>query len=61
MIHNQKNCSPAGVYILLLVLVNTILLKENLFTTSSWYWVLYLTIPLLLVAAFRMWRSTTKR
>lgn len=58
---NQKNSSEAGAFMVLLVIINAIILKENLVSSGQLYKLLWLTIPLLLVTVFRFRREITKR
>ncbi len=58
---NQKNSSEAGAFMVLLVIINAIILKENLVSSGQLYKLLWLTIPLLLVTVFRFRREMTKR
>ena len=50
MIRNQKNVPASGVIILILVLVSALALKGGYMNSEKWYWVLILTLPLLLLA-----------
>ena len=61
MTPNQKNRSEAGAFMVLLVIINAIILKENLVSSGQLYKLLWLTIPLLLVTVFRFRREMTKR
>lgn len=61
MIRNQKKSSNAGAVMVLLVFVNAIILRENLVTTTQWSWLLWFTIPLLLITAFWARLRPTKR
>ncbi len=61
MSSNQKNSSEAGAFVVLLIIINAIILKENLVSSGQLYKLLWLTIPLLLVTVFRFRREITKR
>ncbi len=60
MSQHQKESSPAGAIIVLLVFINAIILKEGLVASPQLYWLLCLTIPLLLITAFGALRRSTK-
>jgi hypothetical protein len=46
----QKPVPVSGMIILLLVLINTIAIRAGYFGNEAWYWVLTVTLPLLIVA-----------
>jgi hypothetical protein len=50
MIQDQKRVPASGIIILILVLANVIAIREGYTTNEKWYWVLALTLPLLLLA-----------
>jgi hypothetical protein len=50
MIQDQKRVSASGLIILVLVLSNVIAIKEAYIDNEKWYWVLFITLPLLLLA-----------
>lgn len=61
MKRNQKKSTGAGTAMVLLVFVNAIILKENLVTTTQWSWLLWITIPLLVISAVWGRLEPTKR
>lgn len=50
MSRNQKTFAASKIIILFLVLVNTITIREGYTGNGKWYWVLIVTLPLLLLA-----------
>jgi glutamate synthase domain-containing protein 2 len=50
MIQNKIRVPASGIIILLLVLANVIAIREGYTANEKWYWVLVLTLPLLLLA-----------
>jgi len=50
MIRDEKKAVPSGHIILILVLGTVIALKEGYISNGKWYWILTLTLPLLLLA-----------
>ena len=50
MEQHQKQVPASGLIILILVLGSAIALKEGFTSGGNWYWVLILTLPLLLLA-----------
>lgn len=50
MIQNKKRVPANGIIILILVLANIIAIREGYVAGEKWYWVLVLTLPLLLLA-----------
>lgn len=58
---NQKNSSEAGAFVVALVFINAIILKENLVSSGQLYKLLWLTVPLLLVTVFRFRQGITKQ
>ena len=50
VIRNKKQVPASGIIILLLVLINVITIMEAYTGNEKWYWVLVLTLPLLLLA-----------
>jgi len=50
MIHNKKQVPASGIAILMLVLVNVLAIIEAYTNNEKWYWVLVVTLPLLLLA-----------
>ncbi|MEO5946426.1 MAG: hypothetical protein ABIP79_06380 [Chitinophagaceae bacterium] len=61
MLRSQKNSTISGALMALLVFINVIILKESIVTVKELYWLLWLTIPLLLITIFRFRRKTTQR
>ena len=49
MEHPQHTPSPEKMMILLLVVINTVIIKTGFTEDPSWYRVLFVTIPLLLI------------
>lgn len=47
---NQKSARISAIIILLLVLINTLVLEQGYLVNRDWYWVLLLTVPLLILA-----------
>jgi hypothetical protein len=50
MYRNQKRISVSGVIVLLLSLLNAVVLKQAFVAHSHWYWLLAITLPLLLIS-----------
>lgn len=50
MIRNQRSVPVNGMIVIILILVNAVILREAYTGSSKWYWVLLLTVPLLLLA-----------
>jgi glutamate synthase domain-containing protein 2 len=50
MIQNKIRIPASGIIILILALANVIVIREGYVTNEKWYWVLVLTLPLLLLA-----------
>lgn len=50
MIQNRKRIPVSGIIILILVLANVIAITQGYINNEKWYWVLLLTLPLLLLA-----------
>lgn len=61
MSRSQKNGSASGAFMVLLVFINAIILKENLVSAGELYGLLWLTIPLLLISIFLFRREIAKR
>jgi hypothetical protein len=51
---NKKRDPASGLIILVLVLVSAIVMKEGFVSNAKWYWVLILTLPLLLLTIANM-------
>lgn len=51
--HLNTNVPHRGTAVLLLVLANAVILKQGFILENNFYWLLLLTIPLLLVAMIR--------
>jgi hypothetical protein len=49
MQRNHRKISVANIVILLLVLLNAIVLQQGLVSHPGWYYLLYVTVPLLMV------------
>jgi regulator of nucleoside diphosphate kinase len=47
---NQKSARISAIIILLLVLINTLVLEQGYLVNRDWYWLLLLTVPLLILA-----------
>jgi|GEM_PF-1899532 len=56
VIRNKKQVPASGIIILLLVLINVITIMEAYTGNEKWYWVLVLTLPLLLLAIINVRR-----
>ena len=52
MYQNGKKISADGVLVLWLVILNTIILKQGFIAHPKWYFLLMLTIPLMLISLF---------
>jgi len=52
MSRNQEKVSANGIVILILVMLNTIILKTAFINDAQIYWGLVITLPLLLIAIF---------
>jgi len=50
MIHNKKQVPAIGIAIVILGLANVIAMIEGYTNNEKWYWVLVITLPLLLLA-----------
>ena len=50
MLRNKRSMPAAGIIILLFILLNIIAVIEGYTGNGKWYWILILTIPLLLLA-----------
>lgn len=50
MHRNQQKISAGGMWVLLLVLLNAIVLQQGFIAGNDWYKIAYATLPLLLVA-----------
>ena len=56
----KKKPIPArGSIILFLVLLNAISIRAGYSENEKWYWVLIITLPLLLLAILKYWRQLT--
>lgn len=60
MYSHQKKGSGAGVILLSLVFTSAIILKEGLTSSARFYWLLCLTVPLMLITILWKRRHTTK-
>ena len=60
MYQHQKKCSDAGALLVILVFINVIILKEGFTSSSGSYWLLCLTVPLMVIATVWNRRQTTK-
>lgn len=56
----MKSCD-AGAIMVLMVFINAVVIYEGLVNSTQWYWLLSLTIPLLIIAAFWHRLKKTKR
>jgi hypothetical protein len=54
MLHNEKNISPSGMIVLLLVVLNVLILKVAFIKNENLYWALAITLPMLLVVILDM-------
>jgi hypothetical protein len=52
----KKPIPASGVIILFLVLLNAISIRAGYSENEKWYWVLIITLPLLLLAILKYWR-----
>lgn len=50
MQRNQKQVSASGIFIVYLVLLNVVVMKQGFVAHSDWYTLLFVTLPLLLVS-----------
>jgi hypothetical protein len=57
----SKQISTNGTIILLLILVNTIILKKGLTTGNQWYWMLVFTVPMIAIALIHGWWKRSKK
>ncbi len=49
MAQNKKHISVSGMILLFLVLLNALVIREALTGSATWYWVLLITLPLLII------------
>jgi hypothetical protein len=59
MHRNQNKVSVVGGLVLLLFILNAVVLERGLVSDPRWYRVLYLTIPLFLIAVLLTRKKTT--
>jgi hypothetical protein len=57
---NQQSEPIDGIFLLLLVLINAVALKQGFTGDSKWYFILILTLPLLIVAIKDFWQANSK-
>ena len=50
MTRNHKIVSISGITLLLMLLINTVILRHAYTSNTDWYWVLIITLPLLIIA-----------
>ena len=55
----QRPIPASRVIILFLVLFNAILIRAGYSENEKWYWVLIITLPLLLLAILKYWRQVS--
>ncbi len=54
MARNREKVSVSGMFLLLLVIANAVILSVGLTVNERWYWALCLSVPLLLAAILHM-------
>jgi hypothetical protein len=54
---NKQEISKGRVIISLLILLNAIVLEQGLVVNDKWYWVLLLTVPVLIISQVLRRRS----
>jgi len=59
MTGKKKPIPATGSIILFLVLLNAISIRAGYSENEKWYWVLIITLPLLLLAILKYWRQLT--
>lgn len=52
MSENQNKKTEGKPMVLLLIVLNAIVLEQGFISDEKWYWLLLITIPLLLIALF---------
>jgi hypothetical protein len=57
---NQQYEPIGGIFLLLLVLINAVALNQGFTGNSKWYFILILTMPLLIVAIKDFWQENFK-
>jgi hypothetical protein len=58
MERNQKQVSDSGILIIMVVLANAIVLEKSLVYGNRFYWLLLITVPLLMLSLVRRrWRA----
>ena len=60
IMRNQKYEPIGGIFLLLLVLINAVALKQGFTGNSKWYLIMILTLPLLIVAIKDSWQEYLK-
>ena len=60
MHRNPEKISAGRPTVLLLLLLNAIILEEGYVAHEKWYWLLYITIPLLLVSILLFYRRPSR-
>jgi hypothetical protein len=57
---NQQYEPIGGLFLLLLVLINAVALKQGFTDNAKWYFIHILTLPLLIVAIKDFWQENLK-
>jgi hypothetical protein len=57
---NQHSEPIGGIFLVLVVLINAVALKQGFTGNSKWYLILILTLPLLIVAIKDFWQENLK-
>lgn len=52
MSENQKEVSGRGVFMLLSLLLNAVILKQAFINHVNWYWLLIISLPLFVISLF---------
>lgn len=52
MERNQKQVSLSGIFVLVWILLNAVVVKQGFIDHADWYALLLVTVPLLLVSIF---------
>ncbi|MBD0296066.1 MAG: FMN-binding glutamate synthase family protein, partial [Flavisolibacter sp.] len=56
MIQNKKQVSVSGIIHLITVMLNAIILEAAYTGNSKWYWALFVSVPLLMIAIRDRWQ-----
>jgi hypothetical protein len=58
MKRSRSATTVSGIVMLLAVLLNTVVLEQGYVSNSKWYYLLVITLPLLLITAMRLRRKS---